>query len=75
MRTGGTTAAMVTTAVTLVFVDSAGTTTALQAPGMASTAATVDVTAGIAYNAPLVGICVKANADGEEALIDLTYLD
>ena len=75
MRTGGTTASILTTAVTLVFLDSAGTTTALQAPGMASTAATVDVTAGIAYNAPPVGICIKANADTEEALINLTYLD
>lgn len=35
---------------------------------------TYDISAGIAYNAPLVGMCVKANASTEYGLIDLTYL-
>ena len=38
-------------------------------------ATTIDITGGIAVNAPLVGVCVKANADTEEALIDLQQLD
>ena len=35
---------------------------------------TYDISAGIAYNAPLVGMCIKANASSEYGLIDLTYL-
>ena len=37
----------------------------------AAAAATYDISAGIAYNAPIVGMCVKANASTEFALIDL----
>ena len=41
-----------------------------------SVATTVDISGGIAVNAPMVGMCVKANADSasEHALIDLQYL-
>lgn len=33
-----------------------------------------DITGGISVNAPLVGMCIKANASTEQALIDLMYL-
>lgn len=39
-----------------------------------SVATTIDISGGIAVNAPYVGICIKANADTEEGLIDL-HLD
>ena len=35
---------------------------------------TYDISGPILVNAPLVGMCIKANATSEEALIDLTYL-
>ena len=35
---------------------------------------TYDISGPIAVNAPLVGMCIKANASSEYALIDLTYL-
>lgn len=68
VRTSATAAADVTAFVLLV--DSAGTNTTL-AVGTVAAGTTVDITAGIAYNAPLVGQCIKANADTEQALIDL----
>ena len=36
-----------------------------------SVATSVDISGGIAVNAPDVGMCIKPNANGEEALIDL----
>lgn len=36
---------------------------------------TADISGPILINAPLVGMCVKANATGDEALINLMYLD
>lgn len=33
-----------------------------------------DITGGISINAPLVGMCIKANASTEQGLIDLVYL-
>ena len=71
IRTSATAAGDVTAFVLLV--DSAGTNTTA-ALGTVAASTTVDITAGIAYNAPLVGDCVKANATGEQALIDLKYL-
>ena len=40
----------------------------------AAVAATYDVTGGIAYNGPDIGVCVKANASTEYALIDLNIV-
>lgn len=71
VRTSATAAADVTAFVLLV--DSAGTNTTL-AVGTVAAGTTVDITAGIAYNAPIVGMCIKANASTEESLIDLIYL-
>jgi len=36
--------------------------------------ATYDISGGVAYNAPIVGMCVKANASTEFALIDLNII-
>ncbi len=36
-----------------------------------STTTVLDISGGIANNAPVVGMCVKANADTEQALVDL----
>ena len=52
-------------------VDQDGSVTALFMAVSVSTATVFDATGGIANNAPIVGRCVKANADTEEALIDL----
>ncbi len=71
MRTGGTTYSILTTAVTLRFLDQDGSTTLFGAVGLASTASTVEVGGGIAYNAPYVGECVNPNATTEFALVDL----
>lgn len=52
-------------------VDQDGTTTGLAVVTSVSTVTLVDATGGIANNAPIVGQCIKANATGDEALIDL----
>ena len=52
-------------------VDQDGTTTGLALVTSVSTVTLVDATGGIANNAPPVGMCVKANASTEFALIDL----
>jgi len=55
-----------------VLVDQDGTDTALGVAVSVSTTATVDITAGIAQNAEDIGVCIKANADNEMALVDLS---
>ena len=47
---------------------------AIASVASAAAAATYDITAGIAYNAPQVGMCVKANSTAQYALIDLDIL-
>ena len=69
----GTTALLTTTAHTVVYLqDQDGTTTTY---GIVTTSAglttAMDVTGPIAQNAPTVGMCIKANATTEYALIDL----
>ena len=51
--------------------DQDGTATGFAVAVSVSTTATVDATGGIANNSPVVGMCVKANASTEFALIDL----
>ena len=74
-RSGGTTVLLPTTAALtgLRMVDQDGTTTDFMAVASISTAATAnyDITGPIAVNAPVVGMCIKANATTEEALIEL----
>ena len=57
----------------LRLVDQDGTTTDFLVPATITTAVTAnyDITGPIAANSPTVGICVKANASTEFALIDL----
>ena len=56
--------------------DSAGAATALLMGVSVSTTATTvfDATGGIANNAPIVGLCVKANSTTQHALIDLNII-
>ena len=56
-------------------VDQDGTTTGLAVVTSVSTATLIDATGGIANNAPIVGMCIKANASTEQALIDLLITD
>lgn len=55
-------------------VDQNGTTTGLGLVGSVSTVTVIDGTGGIANNAPIVGICVKANPSTDHALIDLNII-
>ena len=74
-RSGGVTILLPTTLVSvgLRLVDQDGSTTAFFIIGTVSTAVTgtYDITGPIAANAPMVGQCIKANADTEQALIEL----
>ena len=54
-----------------VLKDSDGTNTALAVAVSVSTTADVDITGGIANNGPDIGVCIKANATTEFALVDL----
>ena len=56
----------------LALVDQDGTTT-LHWLGVSSTqlTGTVDISGGIAINAPIVGQCIKANSSAEYGLIEL----
>jgi len=74
VEVGGTTAALVTTATTFVLLDQDGGTTSFRAAGLATTGTVVDITSGIANNAPVIGMTVKANASTEYGLINLTGL-
>ena len=72
IRTGGTTLIVLTSHYTVPLVDADGTTTgAFLFLGTASATASYDVSGPIAINTPPVGMCIKANADTEHALIDL----
>lgn len=73
VRTSGTTVLLSTsTHARIALVDQDGTTVdAFVIVGTASATANVDISGPIAINAPIVGTCIKANADTEEALIDL----
>ena len=79
VRTGGTTVALVTTGLWgISLTNQDGTTVgaalsifALSSVASAAVPATYEINAGIAYNSPPVGMCVKANASTEFALIDL----
>ena len=74
--TGGTTALLSTAAHAVLFLlDQDGTTTGYGIVGTTTlTTVSRDITSGIADNAPNVGICIKANATGDEALIDLAIV-
>lgn len=54
--------------------DQDGSATGLIAVTSISTVTVFDVSGGIANNSPVVGICVKANASTEQALIDLNIV-
>ena len=71
VRTGSTAAADATTGSLLTDQDGAEVNVRVMTAAITTT---YDISGGIAYNAPLVGICLKANADTEYALIDLIYL-
>ena len=55
-------------------VDQDGTDLALFAVTSVSTTQVFDITGGIANNAPIIGICVKANASTDYAIVDLRVL-
>ena len=69
----GTTALLLTNNMAVLYLtDQDGTTTGLGVVTTTTrTAAVADVTGGIAGNSPPIGICVKANASTDYALIDL----
>ena len=73
LQAGGSTALVVTTGLAYAYlVDAGGNTTGMAI--LTTTALTtvgVDVTGGIAYNAPNMGMCVKANSTTQYALVDL----
>ena len=73
VEAGGTTALLTTTAhAVLYLLDQDGTTTTFGIVTTTVGTATVrDITSGIANNSPIVGICVKANASTDYALINL----
>ena len=79
-RTGGTTiGGMVpTTYVMAALLDQDGVTTLFWVPVTVSTSAgitaTYDISGPIAINAPVVGMCVKANSTTQYALVDLNIL-
>lgn len=56
-----------------VALDSSGSETKVRFPG-GVTSTTYDLTGPIANRGPKIGVCVKANANGEMALIDLLYM-
>ena len=72
IRSGSTAAADVTAFVALE--DQDGSEVAAEV-GTVAVDTTNDITGPISINAPLVGICVKANATTEYGLIDLLYLN
>lgn len=72
VRTGGTVTVSVSTVGVGQLTDQDGAVVAGMVSNIStSVATTVDISAGILYNSPLVGMCIKANADAELALIDL----
>ena len=72
IRTGGATLVVLTSHFVAPLTDQDGTTTgAFLYLGTASATTGYDITGPIAVNSVLVGVCVKANADTEFALIEL----
>src|SRR3990167_1351347 len=73
MEAGGTTAPLSTSALAVLYLlDQDGTTTTFGiVTTTTGTASARDITSGVANNAPIIGVCVKANASTEFALIDL----
>src|SRR3990167_7693883 len=73
MEAGGTTALLSTSAMAVLYLlDQDGTTTTFGiVTTTTGTAAARDIPRGAANNAPIIGVCVKANASTEFALIDL----
>ena len=71
-----TTGSVLTAATTMraAVVDQDGSDTAVFVSVSVSTATVFDITGGIANNSPTVGTCIKANATGDEGLIDLRIL-
>lgn len=69
-----TTGSVLTAATTMraAVVDQDGSDTGVFVSTSVSTTTVFDMTGGIANNAPTVGQCIKANATGDEALIDLS---
>ena len=55
-------------------VDQDGSATGLFGAVSVSTTTAFDASGGIANNSPVVGICIKANASTDEALIDLNIV-
>ena len=76
VRTGGATVAATGAAQAFArLVDQDGTTTDyFIGVTSALVTGTIDISGPIAINAPVVGICVKANATTDEALIDLKIM-
>lgn len=72
VRTSATGAADVTAFVLLTDQDGANTTLAV---GTIAASTTADITGGVAYNAPLVGICTKVAVTTEYAQVDLRFLN
>ena len=73
LQGGGVTALVVTAALAYYYLVDSGGTTTLNAiiTTTAGTTVGIDASGGIAYNSPTVGQCIKPNATGDEALIDL----
>ena len=71
IRTSATAAGDVTAFVQLTDQDGTNTTVAV---GTIAASTTADITGGVAYNAPLVGICTKVNISTEYAQVDLRFL-
>lgn len=73
VRTGGTVTVSVSTVGVGQLTDQDGAVVAGMVSNVStSVATTIDISAGIAFNSPLVGMCIKPNADTEQALIDLS---
>lgn len=68
IRTSATAAGDVTAFVLLTDQDGTNTTAAV---GTIAASTTADISGGVAYNAPVVGMCVKVNASTEYALVSL----
>lgn len=72
VRTGGTVTVSISTVGVGQLTDQDGAIVAGAVSNVStSVATTLDISAGIAFNSPQVGMCIKANSDAELALIDL----
>ena len=72
VRTGGTVTVIMPTSGVMPLTDQDGSiVVGVLSARSVSTAADIDISGGIAINSPVLGMCVKANASTEFALIDL----